>query len=30
MQESQVDQEIRECLERIDALFAKIMEKLNS
>jgi len=29
-QESQVDREIRECLERIDALFAKIMEKLNS
>lgn len=30
MQESQIDREIRECLERIDALFAKIMEKLSA
>jgi hypothetical protein len=30
MQESQVDREIRECLERIDALLNKILEKLNA
>jgi len=29
-QESQVDREICECLERIDALLNKILEKLNS
>jgi len=29
-QESQVDQEIRECLERIDALLNKILAKLDS
>jgi len=29
-QESQVDREIRECLERIDALLNKILEKLNA
>jgi len=30
MQESQVDREIRECLERIDVLLNKILEKLNA
>jgi len=30
MQESRVDREIRECLERIDVLLNKILEKLNA